>query len=166
MGAVPVLRRLNQLLLERLGAPFRAEIGNARLSSPGNQRLIWQFTRTTWTGGFPMDAGAKCIAFRRVGLVAEIRVKLATHGLTDADYGRAEEILRNLAVVLDQHCSGDWQVGEEDWSGTSTEPDGAGVVVRLPITLGVKVLDDPWQFSKPTSEPGTGTLSFEGVIKP
>lgn len=168
MAVVPVLRSLNALMIERHPTLVCA-IGNAELTRPGNSRLHWYFRRGPIAGGFQNTPQAKVIAFRRVGLIAEIRHKtLTSQGVSDRDYEDAEEILRSLFIVLDAHMSGDYEVlqAEEEWEETRDGPAGAGVVCRLHIQLSVKVLDDPWQFSKPTSLPAEGVLEFTGVIRP
>lgn len=167
-SVVPVLRALNALVVARHPG-LVAEIGNMATTKPGNARLHWHWGRGKVAGGFQIDGEvAKVIAFRRVGLTAQIRHKSQpSQGITDRDYEDAEAVLRSLIIALDEHMSGDWEALSEDWSKTADGPSGAGVVVELALELSIKVLDDPYDHATientPADPPG-GTLVTTGAL--
>ena len=172
MGLVPVLRRINARLAERLvaagSAPgFATEIGNAASTKPGHPRLTWIWGRGQIDGGVQIDSAAKVVAIRNPQVTARIQTKLqGSPGVSDRDYEQAEEILRQLFVTLDEILPGDYEATMEDWSKTQDGPAGGGVVVDLVLRISVKVLDDPWTYTTqpPTPEPAGGELDFDGVI--
>lgn len=167
MAVTPVLRQINALMRQRHPGLI-AEIGALHLSSQGTAgtpgRLIWAFRRGRTEGGYPMDQGAKCIAFRKVGLDAWMRIKAPSMGITEEDYALTEEVLRSLYNCLDLYCSGDWEMGEEDWTPNDPSVSNSCIVLRQSLTIAVKVLDDGWQFATPQEFPATGELSLEGVV--
>lgn len=162
MSVVRVLREVNRIMQERLPG-ISCEIGNQRVSSPGNQRLIWKLIGGPRIGAIQTDDGARVLDVRRVQVLAEIRVKNPDYGITDADYEQAEEVIRHLEIALKTVASADFEPGDERWP-MSDDPEDAGAVVQVPISINVKVLDDPWLKIVPDQEPEVqGAMSDDTV---
>ena len=157
----PILRALNAAMGPRLPG-WTFGIGNAEGSKPSVNRLHWEFTGGEVEGGYQADRVAQTISIRAVGLTVVIRARRVASqtgaaGLNDLDYELAERALREVHIALDNLCSGDWQMGNEEWPNSS-EPDAACVEVRQQLVIKVKVQHD--KYTKVTPE----TTEAEGEI--
>lgn len=154
MAFYPVLVDINKKLKElaRTVMPeLKIEVGAHFLSKTGNGKVIWSYDNADIEMG-PSQGGqetsrAKRVAYRKLNATAEIRVKEPTTGLGEADYEKAEEMIRLLLICIDEICPADVTKITEDWTQVTDNITNGGLTVRVSFEFNLSVYGIPYSYA-------------------
>lgn len=165
LGLVPTLKILCEELQKRVPG-LVCEIGFMPRTKPAPlERIIFVLERGAFGGGIQRGDYARVLRFRNPIVRAEIRARKPTTTLYAVeDMARAEELLRNLVVVLDEQCPGDFTMQDEDWGVNRDDVSQFGVGCDVTFTLKVPVTDDPYQYAQVEELEETAELDKSNVI--
>lgn len=170
-SSVELLIKINQELANRLNSDpqqdylWAIDPTQFQLSRPGALSITWSIIggpiRRGWQAYGP-DQPAKCVAARLCRLQAEIRtIEPKSVGFTADDMLLAEEVLRQIVIVMNKLYPADYDEDEqeEQWTGFTDDPGQRQIVCQYRVTPVLLVHGDPFLFKTITSIEDHGEIT-------